>query len=158
MIPEDCILVLERTTNASRAQLWSAWSDPELLMRWFCPLPYRVVECTLELWPGGCFFTQMQGPDGVNLPASPGCFLVIEPQRRLVFTDALGPGFQPLEKSFFSCEITMEDLPEGQVRYRARAIHKNSEGAAQHAAMGFQEGWGKAFDQLEELALQLANS
>lgn len=155
MIAEDCQLVLERTTDVSRERLWACWTDPQLLMQWFCPLPYRVVDCTLELWPGGCFFTQMQGPDGVNLPASPGCFLVVEPQRRLVFTDALGPGFQPLTESFFSCEVTLEDLPDGQVLYRARAIHKHAEGAAQHAAMGFHEGWGKAFEQLVELARRL---
>lgn len=155
MISQDCQLLLERTTDVSRKRLWACWADPQLLMQWFCPLPYRVVECTLELWPGGCFFTQMQGPDEVKLPASPGCFLVVEPQRRLVFTDALGPGFQPLNDSFFSCEVTLEDLPNGQVLYRARAIHKHAEGAAQHAAMGFHEGWGKAFEQLVEVARQL---
>lgn len=37
----------------------------------------------------------------------------------------------------------------------ARAIHKHAEGADQHAAMGFHEGWGKAFEQLVELARRL---
>lgn len=76
-----------------------------------------------------------------------GCFLEIVPNRRLVFTDALLPGFRPAPKPFFTGIVTME--PEGNgTRYTARALHQTQEGRQQHESMGFHDGWGTALDQL----------
>ena len=36
-------------------------------------------------------------------------------------------------------------------RYTARARHGSREACENHAAMGFESGWNKAFDQLVEL-------
>jgi hypothetical protein len=36
-------------------------------------------------------------------------------------------------------------------RYRALAIHADTETCRQHAAMGFEDGWGAALDQLLEM-------
>ena len=44
--------------------------------------------------PGGTFHTVFQGPDGTTLD-NPGCYLEVVPNRRLVFTTALGPGLPP---------------------------------------------------------------
>jgi uncharacterized protein YndB with AHSA1/START domain len=38
------------------------------------------------------FFVQMADPSGNKLPATPGCYLDIVPNRRLVWTSALGSG------------------------------------------------------------------
>ena len=46
-------LVLERTVDVPPAQVWAAWTDPELLKVWFCPAPWRVSECAIDLRPGG---------------------------------------------------------------------------------------------------------
>lgn len=69
---------------------------------------------------------------------------------RLVFTDALLPGFGPALEPFFTAEITIEPV-EGGTRYRARAMHRDAEGRDRHEAMGFHDGWGTCFDQLVEL-------
>ncbi|WP_255345817.1 SRPBCC domain-containing protein [Azoarcus sp. KH32C] len=34
--------------------------------------------------------------------------------------------------------------------YEARVVHGTTEDCQRHAAMGFEEGWGKALDQLIE--------
>lgn len=40
--------------------------------------------------------------------------------------------------------------PHGTIgtRYRATVIHADEKGCRQHAAMGFEDGWGAALDKL----------
>jgi uncharacterized protein YndB with AHSA1/START domain len=97
----------------------------------------------------------MCSPEGQAFPEKPGCVLVVEPEKRLVWTDSLGPQFRPNPEAFMSAEITMEAV-EGGTRYRALVRHKNPEDRAKHEEMGFFQGWGACLTQLEELAAQLA--
>ena len=50
----------------------------------------------------------------------------------------------------FSAVITLEPHARG-TRYTALAIHADEAGRAQHAEMGFEQGWGAALDQLVAL-------
>ena len=89
-------LVLERVVDVSPELVFKAWTTPKHLMPWFCPKPYRTIECEIDLKPGGKFFAQTVDPDGTQLPAQPG-YLEIVPNRKHVWTPAPGPGCRPLE-------------------------------------------------------------
>lgn len=143
-------LVLERVVDVSPELLWKAWTEPEHLKKWFAPAPWSVSECVIDLRPGGMCSTTMRSPEGQDFPNT-GCYLEVVPNQRLVFTDAMGPGFVPLETGFFTAIVSFEKVANG-TKYTAHARHKNPEGRKQHEEMGFLEGWGKCLDQLVEWA------
>jgi uncharacterized protein YndB with AHSA1/START domain len=127
-------------------------------MPWFCPLPWKTVECEIDLRPGGIFRTVMQSPEGGKFPGD-GCYLEVIKNERLTWTNALLPGFRPAELAttcgdeqvqfFFTATIQLAAHGSG-TKYTATVIHADEAGCKQHAAMGFEEGWGKALEQLVE--------
>lgn len=86
-------LRFERKVNCSAAHLWKGGTDPEMLKHWFCPRPWRVTDCSIELKPGGKFWSVMQGLEGER-QENTGCYLEVVPERRLVWTPALMRGLQ----------------------------------------------------------------
>jgi uncharacterized protein YndB with AHSA1/START domain len=149
MSTDDRTLSLTRLIRAPRLLLWRAWTEPELLMQWFCPRPWQVVKAELDVRPGGGSFIVMRGPEGQEFP-NLGVYLDVVPGRRLVFTDAFTEAWKPSERPFMVGEIRFDDA-DGATRYTATAHHWTLEAKAEHEKMGFHEGWGKATDQLEEL-------
>lgn len=144
-------LVLDRHVDVRPELVWKAWTEPEHLKRWFTPKPWQTVDCTIDLRPGGVFSTIMRSPEGETMPADPGCFLEVVENRKLVFTDALGPGYRPKGSAFMTATVLLE--PEGSgTRYVAIAMHADPEARRKHEEMGFANGWGTALDQLVELA------
>jgi uncharacterized protein YndB with AHSA1/START domain len=150
-------LVLERVVDVPAAVVWAAWTRPELLMQWFCPAPWKTTACEIELFPGGKFFTTMQGPEGPAF-SNTGCILQVVENELLAWTGALGPGFRPLAKEaaqahpfLMTAFIALESVPGG-TRYTATVKHGDVEGRTAHEKMGFHAGWGKALDQLVEMA------
>jgi len=150
-------LVLMRVINVPKELVWQAWTTPELLKKWFCPVPWKTTHCEIDLRPGGIFRTVMNGPEGEEFDGV-GCFLEVVENAKLVWTSALGPGFRPYPVTDdagngifrFTVTITLEDHALGTT-YTARVTHADEAGRRQHEEMGFHEGWGKALDQLVEL-------
>jgi uncharacterized protein YndB with AHSA1/START domain len=146
-------LVLERVVDVPPKLVWAAWTTPEYLKKWFTPAPWQTVDCEIDLRPGGIFRTVMRSPEGQELSHA-GCYLEVVENEKLVWTGALGPGYRPQKAGFaplFTAVILFEPHGPG-TKYTAIAIHGEEEAAKTHAEMGFQDGWGKALDQLVALA------
>ncbi len=139
-------LVLERDIDVPVELVWEAWTTPAHLKEWFCPKPWSVTECQIDLRPGGVFNTTMRSPEGQEFP-NEGSVLAVEPLRHLVFTDALLAGFRPAPKPFFVGTLSLEKIAKG-TRYTATAIHGDEETRKKHEEMGFHHGWAAALDQL----------
>jgi uncharacterized protein YndB with AHSA1/START domain len=139
-------LVLEREIDVPVELVWKAWTTPDHLKNWFVPKPWTVTECEIDLRVGGTFRTVMRSPDGDEFP-NLGCYLDIVPNERLIFTDALLPGFRPSPKPFFTAALLLERTDTG-TRYTAYAIHADEAGRETHEKMGFHDGWGTVVDQM----------
>ena len=148
-------LVLERVLNAPRDRVWRAWTEAERLKQWWCPKPWRVDECRIELEPGGEFYTLMRGPQAGEEHAVSGCYLDLVERERIVFTLLLEKGFRPAsvsEGAFrFTAVISFSDAGDGKTLYRALVMHASEADRDAHARIGFNEGWSRAAAQLEEL-------
>lgn len=152
-------LKLERVVDLPAELIWKAWTSPELLKQWFCPKPWGVSDCQMDLRPGGRFYTVMLSPEGQTFP-NEGCYLEVVPNKRLVWTDTLEAGFHPSTRGhltdgptgfYMTGVIELEDLGNGKTRYSAYSLHAKADDAKKHEAMGFSQGWGIVLDQLVEL-------
>ena len=98
-------LVIERDIDAAPGKLFACWTQPALMERWFCPVPWRMTDIALDLRPGGHFRGIIRGPNGEEMPNA-GCYLEVVPDRRLVWTDALTGGWRPAGGGFMTGIIT----------------------------------------------------
>ena len=57
-------LVIERIFDAPREQVWQAWTDPELFMRWWGPSNFTSPSCRMDVRPGGSYIWSMRDPGG----------------------------------------------------------------------------------------------
>ena len=151
-------LRFQRDVSLSPAQIWEGLTNPSILMKWFCPKPWKVVECDIGLQPGGIFRTVMQSPEGERMPDNTWCFLAIEPEKRLVWTNEFGPGFKPKPHPkdenlgfFFVVDLRLSPLNSGRTSYTAHVMHQSEANKQAHEDMGFQHGWSASLDQLIEL-------
>ena len=139
-------LVLQREIDVSPDLVWAAWTQPEHLVKWFAPAPWSITECEIDLRPGGMLRFVMRSPEGQDFP-NVGCYLEIVPNERLVWTDALLPGYRPSAEPFFTAFLSLEPRGSGTL-YTAIAMHRDEATRQKHEEMGFHEGWGQVLDQM----------
>ena len=144
-------LTTERLMDAPIAAVWKAYT--EHLNDWFCPPPWRAEVVEMDLRAGGRSAVTMYGPDGEVMP-NEGVYLEVVPERRIVFTDAFKHGWNPAGP-FMVGGFEFEAVGD-KTRYRGWARHWTEEAKAQHAAMGFEQGWGKVAEQWEAVARRVA--
>ena len=147
-------LVISRIIEAPRANVYRAWTEPELLKQWFCPRPWTTPFIEVDVRPGGSNRFVMRDPDGNEFPNS-GVYLEVVENERIVFTDAFTEAWKPSDKPFFTGIIELEDAGEGRTKYTARARHWTDADREAHEKMGFHEGWGTVVSQLEDYAQRL---
>lgn len=150
-------LILEKEVDVTPTQLWHAWTTPEHLKKWFCPLPWKTVDCEIDLRLGGIFKTVMESPEGQQFPGT-GCYIEIVPNHKLTWTNALLPGFRPAESLshnpehecsdlIFTASIVLTPTKLG-TQYTAYVMHQNAKARQRHEEMGFAQGWSAVLDQL----------
>jgi len=147
--PGERELLLTAVIDAPPEKLFAAWTQPELMTKWFAPKPWETPRATTDVRPGGSCNITMRGPDGTEFD-NPGVYLEVVPNQRIVTTDAYTAAWVPSEKPFMTLILTFEDLG-GKTKYTARLLHWTKEDCDSHEKMGFHEGWPICAQQLADL-------
>ena len=155
--------VIDRTFNAPRALVWRAWTDPDILHRWYGPNVETVIH-RFDLEPGGAWFNEMKF--GGQSHYSRMDFEEVTPLEKLVWrhasTDAdwnVSPNaMAPDWPKVLLTTVTFEDLgAQTSVRLAQTPINASqSEIAAFVASMGnLDYGWGSGYDIIDGLLEEL---
>ena len=77
-------LKVSRTIRASRQRVFRAWTEPELMMRWFVEGDAEMSVCKIDLRKGGRY--ELAGHMGGKRWSIWGEYLEVKPPERLVYT------------------------------------------------------------------------
>ncbi len=80
--------VITREFNAPRDLVWKAWTDPEMLKKWFGPKGFTMPTCKMDLRVGGVFHYCLVAPDGKTTLWGKWVFREITPPERIVVTSS----------------------------------------------------------------------
>jgi uncharacterized protein YndB with AHSA1/START domain len=124
---------LVRAFNVPRAQIFEAWTQPEHVACWWDPAGDQLVECDIDLRPGGTFKFVSRGH--ADMPFC-GTYREIARPDRLVF-DALGS----------TGRVTLEE-DDGETRMVVEIDCGTPEHLEQFLKMGVEVGTAQTLDNL----------
>ncbi len=137
-------LRLARTFDASAEDVFDAWTNPDVLRRWWAAGPdWETPLAEVDLREGGSYRLSMRDPESGMTPTVGGEFTEIRRPERLVYTwtGEDMPG-SPSEGS-----VVTVDFEERDGRTTVRLLHTGlgtDESRAQH-----EHGWHACLDNLE---------
>lgn len=147
-------LTLTRIIKAPRRVVWKAWTDRASFEQWWIPAPAKCRVIAMDLRPGGQLTTHISDDGKDFVPHLEGCFLAVDAEERIIFTNALTGNWRPAEQPFMTAIIRFADHPEG-TEYSAHVLHKSRTDRDQHEELGFYDGWGAVTQQLADLVERL---
>jgi uncharacterized protein YndB with AHSA1/START domain len=141
-------VTLTRHFDASREDVWRAWTDAEILRQWFGPRGFTNPVCEVDARPGGRMKIVMRSPWGSKHPMR--CvFQVVAPPELLVFTNiAVDDGDHALLAGLTT--VTFEEIG-GQTELTMHTVATTMVDRAVPMIEGMKQGWGMSLDKLETL-------
>ena len=147
-------LVITRIIKAPRELVWRAWTDPEHYKKWWGPRGFDCPAAKLDVRVGGKFHVAMRGPDGVLVWIT-GEYLVVDPPRRLVYTDGFADeAGQPVPASHYGMPFY---VPVSRVTIDLEAMKGGTKLTLTHSGLpagehadGAVAGWNESIDKLVE--------
>ena len=166
MIDEKAIII-KRIFDAPMEMVWRAWTEPELIKKWWGPEGFTAPSIKVDLRVGGKYIFAMHGPEDSEWDKdiySAGIYKEIILNKKLVVTDyfsdengnMITPADSGMENPDFPKESTVTVLFEdaGNGKTKLSIIYAKPETVAQYQAMlksGMKEGWNSSFNKLEEV-------
>jgi uncharacterized protein YndB with AHSA1/START domain len=94
--PTDTTIVLTREFDAPRRLVFDAFTQPDLLKRWFGRHGWNLVTCDIDLRVGGRWRFVSRGPGGAEMGHG-GVYREVVPPERLVYTESYDDQWFPGE-------------------------------------------------------------
>ena len=145
---ENYTLSITRDFKASPEKVFQAWTDPEILVKWFGPKEVSTESAQIDLRIGGEYHFTLKLPDG-KIVDHHGEYREIDPPKKLVFTGILdGQGCAGSEGVFAETLVTVEFQDLGGA---TRLVLTHDFLPTQDSRDSHSFGWNGSFDCLAEV-------
>ncbi len=155
-LAEQDEIVITRIFDAPRERVWKAWTDPDMLRKWWGPKGFTAPVWRTDLRVGGRYLYDLRSPEGKDYWGT-GVYREIVPLEKIAATDSFadaegnvvpasqyGMGDDIPPELLITMTLASEDggtrmtlthagFPAGKMRDMAR------------------EGWSESFDKLAEI-------
>ncbi len=148
-LPTDEQILITREFDAPAHLVWRAWTEPELVRRWWHANRGEMTTCDIDLRAGGAWRFVMVAEGGFEVGFH-GEYLEIVPHERLVSTEVY-EGF-PDAQAVNTLTVTEVD---GRTTVEVLVQHELKEHRDAHIASGMEDGLQDALDLLEQVARSL---
>jgi uncharacterized protein YndB with AHSA1/START domain len=149
-LPSDREIVGSRIMDAPPELVFKAYTDPELIPRWWGPRRYATTVDKMDFRPGGVWRFIHRAADGGE-HAFNGVYREIVPPKRLVYTFNYegAPGHEAIET------VTFEEAEGGKTRMTDHLLFETREERDGMLNSGMEEGAAETVDRLVELLREL---
>ncbi|MEO9967914.1 MAG: SRPBCC domain-containing protein [Reichenbachiella sp.] len=136
-------LTLERVFNAPIKLVWEAWTQPDHIAKWWGPkgMEVSIVEHSFKV--GGAWKFAMVMPDGKEF-ITEGIYSEIVPEKKIISSADFKPMTEGVE-----IQAHFEGLGD-KTKFVFKVVHETEEYCKQQEEMGFYNGWGSVFENLNE--------
>ena len=136
---------MSREFDAPRELVFRAYTDPDLIPRWWGPRYLTTTVDRMDVRPGGSWRFVQRAPDG-TVHAFHGVYHLVEPPDRIVQTfEYEGERGHVLLET-----VTFEDLA-GRTRLTTQSVYQSHEDRDGMVAAGMESGVVESMDRLEQL-------
>jgi uncharacterized protein YndB with AHSA1/START domain len=142
---------VKREFAASRSDVWAAWTQPELLDKWWAPRPWKARTKSMDFKVGGSWLYAMVGPEGEEHWAKAN-YTSITPESNFKYHDAFCDSDGNPNKEFPSSDWNLDFTETGEnTTVNISIRHENLSDLEAIIEMGFKEGFTSAMEGLDEI-------
>jgi uncharacterized protein YndB with AHSA1/START domain len=151
-LPKDEEILITREFDARRALVWRAWTEPELLRRWWAGQHGGMALVEVDLRVGGSWRYVMEAHGGHEV-AFHGEFREIVPEERIVTTEVY-EGAPPTDAGDVLNVVTFAEA-DGRTTLELLVQCPNREIRDAIMGSGMEAGMQEQYDALEQLVITL---
>jgi uncharacterized protein YndB with AHSA1/START domain len=141
-------VVLERTFDASRQQVFEAFTDPEKVVKWWGPKGWITEVYKMDVKPGGTWHYCMRGPENKESWGK-AVYHEVKAPERLKYTDSFADAEGNTVKGMPETIVTVDFVDfEGKTRLMSRADFASTADLENVLAMGMVQGIDETWDRL----------
>jgi uncharacterized protein YndB with AHSA1/START domain len=148
----DRQILITREFDAPKELVYRAWTEPELVRRWWTANRGEMTTCEIDLRVGGAWRYVLVTPDGTEVGFH-GEYREIVPNERLVTTEVY-EGIPDAETHAATDTLTLTE-GGGRTTLTLLVEHPTQEGRDAHVNSGMEDGLQDALDLAEQVALSL---
>lgn len=148
-LPSEREILITRVFDAPAALVFTAWTTPELVRRWWGWQSSPLVVCEIDLRPGGEWRYVTRDASGTELGWH-GTYLDVDAPHRLVTTEV----FEGYPEGEARTTLTLTERG-GTTELAVTVVHSSRENRDGHIASGMESGLQHSLDRIEALLVDL---